>query len=30
MIADEFLAIVLAEIMESQTKKKSAWPEGTD
>jgi hypothetical protein len=29
MIADQFLVIVRAEIMESQTKRKSAWPKGT-
>jgi hypothetical protein len=29
MIADQFLAIVRAEIMGSQTKKKSAWPKAT-
>jgi hypothetical protein len=29
MIADQFLAIVRAEIMASQTKRKSAWPKGT-
>jgi hypothetical protein len=29
MIADQLLAIVRTEIMESQTKRKSAWPKGT-
>jgi hypothetical protein len=30
MIADQFLAIVGAEIMESQTKRKPERPKGTD
>jgi hypothetical protein len=29
MITDEFLAIVRTDIMESQTKRKSAWPKAT-
>jgi hypothetical protein len=28
MIADQFLVIVRAEIMESQTKRKWGWPKG--